>query len=594
MLSGKLGSDVQSRDDQSREPGIAVARAMIAGGGGASPTDPRPEARSGPSRPARATGSDTHPGALDPTEAERETLAEAGSDLLGERALSTLRGPMSRGAVPLVALASRLGWARTTLGRAVVRLVGREDAVPFDLAAAATFDLEQSGLAELWEAGIRTFRRQAATLGPEAVAAAAERPEVLRYAVTAMLADSFRREATGRYRRAFLNATLLEAAALSVDAARAERRGPGSPDPVSRSAGSGFAGPVDPVAASAAVIVDDWRRVEAAADSVYREALRFLLRVARRRVRPPWREADLITGLRALFDGYFLRSLRDPEDYPLERLAEMLWEVALALSEPGFLDASASSRAPGAVELIELVLAEAKLTGRLPTIEDLTGSSGRRSGASLGAPGPAGVPPDGPRAGRERPRAGPDWPGEEPGAAPVSAGGRGAAATLVGSTRPPGREGAPERATGGGPEPFADSAALWNACLEYLLAGRRELRVLAVAVHASAPAALEELLRAVATVVDEHAALAAATESAPVWGELERILAEMLASVVVPSAALDLDEVARVMLDAARRGCRGEAGWRAVLAVLPMGRPADDVRPAGEPPESRSSEPIEG
>lgn len=609
VLSERLGSDAQghetesgetesreteSRPVESRELGAVRPRAAR------TPTRvPRPEGRAGSFEPSGSGGCGVDSKASDASESARGTLAEAGSDLLGERALATLRGPMSRGAVPLAALASRLGWARSTLGRVVVRLVGREDAVPFDLAAAATFDLGQSGLAELWAAGLRTFRRQAAALGPEAIAAAAERPEVLRSAVTAMLADSFRREATGRYRRAFLNATLLEAAALSADVARADRREPHSSEPQTRSAGLDTTGPVDPVSASAAAIVEDWRRAEAAADSVYRDALRFLLRLARRRVRPPWSEADLIAGLRALFDGYFLRALRDPEDYGLERLAEMLWEVALALSEPGFLEVATPSRSPAAVEMMEVALAEATVTGRLPTIDEVTSLLARHSDTSIPAPGPLGAPYARRRERADRPREESERPGGRPAEAPPASGlGAGpSGATSVEPARPPRRDAGVDRARHGTPRPFVDSAALWNACLEYLLAGRRELRALSVAVQGSAPAAIEELLRAVATVVDEHAALVAATQGAAVWGELERILAEMLASVVVPSARLDLDAVARVMLDAARQGRQGEAGWRAVLAVLPVARPDDVARPTEMPserPESRSSAPGEG
>jgi hypothetical protein len=168
-----------------------------------------------------------------------------------------------------------------------------------------------------------------------------------------MLVASFSYQAGSEFRLVLVNSHLLRAAALACD--------PGS---------------LDPEAADVREMIlqlgrDSYERSKA----LYTHALRLVLRGSLRRARSGYRDEDIVVALHSLYDGYMERHLSDPETYPIRLLVDMLWDLAVAMTEPGFLQEPGGSDSLRA-ELLGASLAVVRLTGAVPTVEDAAAAAG--------------------------------------------------------------------------------------------------------------------------------------------------------------------------------------------------------------------------
>jgi hypothetical protein len=138
--------------------------------------------------------------------------------------------------------------------------------------------------------------------------------------------------------------------------------------------------------AQAAIIADDsaYSRTLAefrqmgydTASSVFLAGLRWLLRATHRRPRSPYRDIDLCDMLWSLFDGYMLRHLLDVERYPLTIVVHTMWDMSLAMTEPGLLNEEAVPGGDEGHAFISAVLAESR-SGSMP--DDVAKAAGDAS-----------------------------------------------------------------------------------------------------------------------------------------------------------------------------------------------------------------------
>jgi hypothetical protein len=250
------------------------------------------------------------------TEQQAELIA---SRLLAQNALAALRGPMSRGAVPAKRLADELGRPRNTVTRLVSRSVGASDATPFDLAARRTLDADRNGHQQIWEMALRAFRDAAVAFRGTGVES--DDQEVLRKVVSEMMVTSFTYQMSGDFRFTLLNTHMLHAAALACDPLLLDEEGVRARN----------------------TILELCQQSLDRVTTVYVHALRLMLRGTARRVKVGYTEADVVYAMHSLYDGYILRHLMDPDAYPLRRMVDMLWDLAVGLTEPGFLQESGES-----------------------------------------------------------------------------------------------------------------------------------------------------------------------------------------------------------------------------------------------------------
>src|SRR5271155_4553742 len=91
---------------------------------------------------------------------EVEKLERLGVELLASRAFDALRGPRSRGAVPVEEIAEATHLARTTVSRIAARELGREKATPFDLVARRVTDPAENLMQVGWNLAVTTFAQK--------------------------------------------------------------------------------------------------------------------------------------------------------------------------------------------------------------------------------------------------------------------------------------------------------------------------------------------------------------------------------------------------------------------------------------------------
>lgn len=82
-----------------------------------------------------------------------------------------------------------------------------------------------------------------------------------------------------------------------------------------------------------------------------------------------------MVALHSLYDGYMERHLTDPETYPIRLLVDMLWDLAVAMTEPGFLQEPGGSDSLRA-ELLGALLAAVRVTGTVATVEQAAADAG--------------------------------------------------------------------------------------------------------------------------------------------------------------------------------------------------------------------------
>ncbi len=242
-----------------------------------------------------------------------DALMDEAARMLAQRALSALRGPVARGAVPLQALAQALGTSRGVVAREVERRTGDADAPPFDLVAeqifadrASEFRLRQRLLERL----------PASVVVPEGTSGDAGL-SILRSAIADLLTEAY---ANPKVRRiAGLGHLLQAAAALAL-----EEDGAGVQE-----------GQVEPGVAEVARRVRA-RRTEALRESleVQMAGIRLGLMAVGRRARDGVDLAEVVTHLQCAYDGFVLRHLLDPDTYPLARFVDMVWALVTTLTVP--------------------------------------------------------------------------------------------------------------------------------------------------------------------------------------------------------------------------------------------------------------------
>jgi hypothetical protein len=108
---------------------------------------------------------------------------------------------------------------------------------------------------------------------------------------------------------------------------------------------------------------------------VYASAMRFLLSASRRRPKGDLSVEDLVVMLHSLFDGYYIRYALDPDRFTLEKLVDVMWDLTVSMTEPGFL---ALHEGDAAVRdlLLERTVELVRATGEVPDIARLAKDAG--------------------------------------------------------------------------------------------------------------------------------------------------------------------------------------------------------------------------
>jgi len=239
----------------------------------------------------------------DPGDWEARLVALA-TDSLAGAALAGMRGPMSRGAVPVQTLAHRLNVSRGKIARDLDRLAGVTRATPLDLVARHVFDPEHSGERALRQAFVSLLPGTAGQATFDDATLGAVR-EALSELLTAAFDDPVNRRVSGL-------AQLLHMAALLCDPA---------------SSGDATARAAESILELRAASYRESLAVQSA-------GLRLLLSAAGRRPLPGFDEERIVCALQCLFDGYLARFTMDAVAWPMSELVEVAWELAMSLTEP--------------------------------------------------------------------------------------------------------------------------------------------------------------------------------------------------------------------------------------------------------------------
>lgn len=276
-------------------------------------------------------------------------LAKPATDLLAGRALEALRGPMSRGAAPTAELAKRIDRPRSTVSRQIDREIGRPDSTAFDLVIHYAYNAEKNGQQPKWEGVIGTYVAQQ---GPPGLPGGPPFSEPI---MKKMLVDGFAETASGDPRTLALVGYLLHVSALLSEEAELE--------------------PVDPETERAAKSILEMRRESyAKSTAIYSSAMRFIFSATRRRPRGGRSIEDIVVMMHSLFDGYLIRNALDPELYPMSALVETVWDLTVALTEPGFLATSKDS--PLRDELLHIAMEIVRTEGLMPDLAQVAAAAG--------------------------------------------------------------------------------------------------------------------------------------------------------------------------------------------------------------------------
>jgi hypothetical protein len=280
------------------------------------------------------------------TRAAGPDLAATAMELLARNALDALRGPMSRGAVPTAALAEMVNRPRTSVSREINRETGRPCATAFDLVVSRAFDPDKNGQRPRWESVLSSY---ISSQGPPGLSPEATFSE---HAMKKMLGDAFTSTVGGRSRTHVLVGYLLHVAALLT------RDG-------ADSAGS---------FQTFTPILESRSESYSRSTALYSSALQFMLSATRRRPRGERTVDDIVVMLHSLFDGYYLRHALDPNCYPLALVVDTLWDMTVAMTEPGFL-ASGEESSPLRDDLIRSTLTLVSNEKQMPALARVASSS---------------------------------------------------------------------------------------------------------------------------------------------------------------------------------------------------------------------------
>ena len=401
---------------------------------------------------------------------EVDRLEQLGLALLANRAFYALRGPRSRGAVPVEEIAEGTGRARATVSRIAAREIGRETATPFDLVARRVMDPAENLMQVGWSRAVTAFAQnmQAAEPGASLLNIALE-------TISGVLAEEFDGGGSPERRQMLVVGYLLHAAALASDTEDGA-------DPALRD-------------------VLGWRRASYTQSmEIHASALRFLLAQAGRRPKPCYTDAAIVSVLHALFDGYMLMHLLDRDAYPLALMRKTILDLGNAMTEPGVF-AHRWAKDDPAPQIIEAALKAVKATQKLI----------------------------------------------QPGDAAVLAG----YLPEVGVTA------------------FPDSAVFAEQCIEAALRPQAvALRDLGAGIEHSAYPAAVRLLETIEQIADDLRPMVDIVSAAPVWLEVEQLLAQLLR---VPNVTLSIPGdpagAAKILVVEARRGSEGHNTWVAALGM---------------------------
>ena len=253
-----------------------------------------------------------------PNRSRQTDLSTPATELLAANALDALRGPMSRGAVPTAALADLVDRPRSTVSRMIERDIGQCGATAFDLVVRTCFDPDRNGLHPRWESALAAY---VSSEGPPGLAGDAIFTEPV---LKKMLAEGFASSSGADSRTPVLVGYLLHCAALLHGSGCPRREGSAN--------------------GVAATILELRSESYAQSTAVYASAMRFLLSASRRRPKGDVSVEDMVVMLHSLFDGYYIRYALDPDRFTLEKLVDVMWDLTVTMTEPGFLALHQASR----------------------------------------------------------------------------------------------------------------------------------------------------------------------------------------------------------------------------------------------------------
>lgn len=409
--------------------------------------------------------------------AEVQKLERLGVALLASRAFDALRGPQSRGAVPVEDIADATHLARTTVSRIAARELEREKATPFDLVARRVMDPDENQMQVGWNRAIVTFAEKMRTAGEAGEGASAL--DIALETISGVLAEEFEGGGSPERRQMLVTGYLLHAAALASAS--------------------------DSAASPALDAVLDWRRASYVKSSeTYASALRLLLAQSGRRPKAPYTDAAIAITLHALFDGYMLLHMLDQHTYPLSLMRQAILDLGEAMTEPGLFAQRPEHNDP-APRIIQTALDSVKAS------HELVG------------------------------------PGE--------------AAMLAGY---------PQEV---GTEAFPDTQQFAERCIEAALRPQAlALKELGAGVEQGAHAALLRMLETIEQLADDFRPLIDAAPAAPVWSEIEQLVADLLRRHHDPrSVPPDPRGAAGILVAEARRGSDGHNAWVAAIGMLSTG-----------------------
>jgi hypothetical protein len=250
-----------------------------------------------------------------PGRSESRQLAVAALDLLEETAFNALRGPMGRGAVPAQALAQRVNLSRSTIERRV-REQFDPDSTAFDLVVSyLSNDSVRGG-----EWSPNRFIDPAEQMHTQG--------EPIDTIVQKIFADRFTHS---KLEAGFLASYLIQCAAC------ASALHSNSTDAVNSA-------------------IEGRRQHFDRMGHVFEVTMIVALHRLGRRPRQGRTTRDIVVILNGCYDGMLLRSFLQPDAMAAETAAEVIWSLALSMTEPGLFSPPNKDSSPVELQIVENVI----------------------------------------------------------------------------------------------------------------------------------------------------------------------------------------------------------------------------------------------
>jgi hypothetical protein len=261
---------------------------------------------------------------------DRSEIPEAALRLLEENALSALSSPKSRGAVPAEMLAGRAGRARATIARAIEKQLGPR-ATPFDLAVHHVSTLETSGGNWSIDSMLNSAERR--------IRAGEDLGQMIR----GIFIERFERT-RGQAAPGFLASFIVQCAACA-NVARTREQG-------------------NPPSSEALQLVELRTNFYDGMTDLFEGVMASGLRQIGRRPRDPYTFRQIITALNSSYDGMLLRAVLEPSAITAETASDVLWQIAIGMTEPGLLSPPGLSN-PLEKVIIETMIASIEAGGKV-------------------------------------------------------------------------------------------------------------------------------------------------------------------------------------------------------------------------------------